>query len=79
MSSTATRSEGEDVRSQIVLQVENADQFGLFDDRQAEDGFGFPILQILVVRIRVSDRRIIEDHSLPRPNHLMKRGRGKIG
>src|ERR1700733_6019128 len=34
--------------------------------------------QILVLRIQVLDRSIIEQHTLPSPNDIMKRGLGKI-
>src|ERR1700758_813427 len=69
---------GEDARSQIVLQIECADEVGLFDDRHAQDGPGALLPHILVLRVQVRGRSIIEDHTFPRPDDVLKRGLGKF-
>src|ERR1700740_2322281 len=47
---------GEGARSQIVLQIECADELGLFDDRQAQDGSGALRPYILLLRVQVCCR-----------------------
>src|SRR6201993_3090672 len=69
---------GEGARSQIVLQIECADEAGLFDDRQAQNGSGALRPHILVLRVQVRGRSIIEDHTLPCPDDVLKRGLGKF-
>src|ERR1700692_4529971 len=69
---------GEGARSQIVLQIECADELGLFDDRQAQDGSGALRPHILVLRVQVPDRSVIKDHALPRPDHVMKCRLGQV-
>ncbi len=69
---------GEGARSQIVLQIECADELGLFEDRQAQDGSGVLRPHILVLRVQVRGRSIIEDHTLPCPDDVLKRGLRKF-
>ncbi len=61
----------EGARSQIVLQLECADQLRLLDDWQAEDGPGALPLDIFVLGIHVAGRGIIEEHALLGADHVI--------
>src|ERR1700684_583456 len=68
----------EGARSQIVLQIECANQLHLIDDRHAQDGSGALPPHILVLRIQVPDQSVIKHHALPCPENVMKYGLGEI-
>src|SRR6266404_6714125 len=66
----------ERARSQIVLQIECANECRLLYDGQTQDGSGALRPHILILRVQVRDRSIIKNHARPRPDHVMKHGLG---
>ncbi len=66
----------ERARSQIVLQIECANEFRLLYDGQTQDGSGALRPHILILRVQVRERSIIKNHARPCPDHVMKRGLG---
>ena len=69
----------EHVRCQIVLQIEHADQLGLFHQRQTEDRPSTLLADVLICRERILRRGVIKDHALARPGHGAEYGFGKLG
>ncbi len=68
----------ERARSQIVLQIECANEFRLLYNGQTQDGSGALRLQILILRVQVRSRSIIKNNVFPGPHDVMKDGLGEI-
>ena len=62
----------EDAGGQVVFQVEHADELGLVQQRQAENGAGAMLSDIGIGRKGVLGCGIVEDHALPRAQDIME-------
>src|ERR1700722_917130 len=57
------------MRGQVVLEIKQADQLGLLQQRQAEDGADALLLKIRIRRKRVRGRGVVQNQALPCPEY----------
>ena len=62
----------EDAGGQVVFQVEHADELGLVQQRQAENGAGAMLPDVGICGKGVLGGSIVEDHALPRAQDIME-------
>ena len=62
----------EDARGQVVLEVEHADELGLIDQRQAENGTGLALTDVGIRGERGLGRGIVENDALPRAQDVVE-------
>ena len=60
----------EDVRGELVLEVEHADELGLLDEREAQHRARLPAAEVVVAREGIGADGVVDDDALARPQDV---------
>ena len=69
----------EHMRGQVVLEIEHAEQLGLFHQGQAQNRTGALLTDVVIRRERALNSGVIQDDALPHPDHGVEKGFGEQG